>query len=147
MVRRATEARTVVDPALSADTALAARPDERSAPVVKQAIVKPRGMKLVSVPVEPPLVRVQKVAQKTVRESAANVYATALMHLDEGHLREAEAALRHCLTLDRTHTEARRLLVMLLLQDGARKEAVACWMQGSTSSRVLYLWPLYVPGC
>ncbi|MCW8904100.1 tetratricopeptide repeat protein [Sedimenticola sp.] len=124
-VRRPTEARTVVESALSADTALAARPDERSAPVVKEAIVKPNGIKPVSVPVEQPLVRVQKVAPKTVRESAANVYATALTHLEEGHLREAEAALRHCLTLDRAHTEARRLLVMLLLKDGERKEAAA----------------------
>ncbi|WP_321528340.1 tetratricopeptide repeat protein [Sedimenticola selenatireducens] len=123
--RQAVEDRPATKPELSADTAVAAWPNERQDPVVKEAIVKPNGIKPVSVPVEQPLVRVQKVAPKTVRESAANVYATALMHLEEGHLREAEAALRHCLTLDRAHTEARRLLVMLLLKDGERKEAAA----------------------
>nr|WP_305792716.1 tetratricopeptide repeat protein [Sedimenticola hydrogenitrophicus] len=84
----------------------------------------------VAAPVAAPVVRVRKVAAKAVRESAADVYATALMHLNEGQLQEAEASLRHALALDRTHGEARRLLVMLLLNGGERLPAIALLDEG-----------------
>jgi Flp pilus assembly protein TadD len=70
-------------------------------------------------------VSVRRVAPKQVRQSAADVYATARVHLDGGQLQEAEAALRHSLTLDAAHTGARQLLVMLMLKSGERRQAVA----------------------
>ncbi len=103
-----------------------------SAPSVAQADVplQPALRQPVAVTIEQPLVRVKKVAPKTVRESAENVFAGALVQLNDGLLREAEASLRHTLMLDRAHVEARRLLVMLRLNAGERNEAAALLDEG-----------------
>ncbi len=76
------------------------------------------------------VVQVTKVTPEAVRDSADTVYRTALMQLNEGQLQEAEASLRHTLTLDRSHIEARRLLAMLLLNKGEQGEAALLLDEG-----------------
>lgn len=73
---------------------------------------------------------VRRVTPEKVRESAADVYATALVQLDDGRLREAMVSLRHALTLNRGHAGARRMLAMLLLNDGERSRATELLEEG-----------------
>lgn len=108
-----------------AERVVLASADGRAEPAERSPRLPADTIKPVDPPAEALRVSVQKVAPEAVQESAAQVYASALIHLEEGQPNEARAALRHCLALDRTHAEARHLLAMLLLERGARREAVA----------------------
>ncbi|TVO75951.1 tetratricopeptide repeat protein [Sedimenticola selenatireducens] len=76
------------------------------------------------------VIQVKKVTPRRVQASADSVYQTALQFLNEGNLSDAEASLRHVLTLDQRNHEARRILAMLLLNAGERGEFTSLLNEG-----------------
>ncbi|MCW8890104.1 MAG: tetratricopeptide repeat protein [Sedimenticola sp.] len=75
-------------------------------------------------------IQVKKVSAEKIQASSDEVFQTAILHLNEGRLGDAESSLRHVLELDHQNHEARRYLGMLLLNAGDRSEFFSLLNEG-----------------
>ncbi|TVT52418.1 MAG: tetratricopeptide repeat protein [Sedimenticola thiotaurini] len=102
--------------AVSSENSTAQHP---TAPAMQEAVVESES-----------LIQVKRVPAKQIQLSANGVYQSALQYLNEGRLNEAEEALRQTLILDQENHEARRFLVMLLMNAGEQAESISLLNEG-----------------